>query len=134
MLLVALVSLLMVQPAMAKPNRQTVKFYVYLHCDGCVQKVMKNIAYEKGVKDIVCSLDSQTVVVTYDAAKTSVPQLQEAFEKIGKPASLTQPTEKSSPASTHIHTHTSTHDHPSTHTHNDAATHTHTPAAAPTHK
>lgn len=111
MLLVALVSLLMVQPAMAKPNRQTVKFYVYLHCDGCVQKVMKNIAYEKGVKDIVCSLDSQTVVVTYDAAKTSVPQLQEAFEKIGKPASLTQPTEKSSPA------HTSTHDHPHTHSH-----------------
>lgn len=76
---------------MAKPNKQTVTFYVNLHCEACVDKVMKNIAYEKGVKDIVCSLEKQTVVVTYDANKTDVKTLQAAFEKLGKPASLTPP-------------------------------------------
>ena len=47
---------------------------------------MKNIAYEKGVKDIVCDLKTKTVTVTYDANKTDVPTLLKAFEKIGKPA------------------------------------------------
>ncbi len=80
-----------VQSAWAKADKQTVKFYVSLHCDACVQKVMKNIAFEKGVKDIVCSVEDQTVVVTYDANKTDIPTLQKAFAAINKPATLTPP-------------------------------------------
>jgi len=49
---------------------------------------MKNIAFEKGVKDLVCDLDSKTVTVTYDANKTDVPKLLTAFEKIHKPATV----------------------------------------------
>ena len=64
-------------PLFAKANKQ-----------GCIDKIMKNIAFEKGVKDLVCDLDTKTVTVTYDANKTDVPTLLKAFEKIKKPATV----------------------------------------------
>lgn len=75
--------------ANAKVDKQTVVFYVDIHCQGCSDKIMKNIAFEKGVKDIVCDLDTKTVTVTYDANKTDIPTLQKAFARIGKPATTT---------------------------------------------
>ena len=69
-------------------NKQKVVLACDLHCQGCCDKIMKNIAYEKGVKDLVCDLKSKTVTVTYDADKTDVPTLLKAFEKIGKPAKV----------------------------------------------
>ncbi|MDY6380002.1 MAG: heavy-metal-associated domain-containing protein [Bacteroidales bacterium] len=72
----------------AKANKQVVVLSVDIHCQGCIDKIMKNIAFEKGVKDIVCDLDTKTVTVTYDANKTDVPTLLKAFEKIGKPATV----------------------------------------------
>ncbi|MGN0227885.1 MAG: heavy-metal-associated domain-containing protein [Paludibacteraceae bacterium] len=59
-----------------------------LHCQGCCDQIMKNIAWEKGVKDIVCDLKTKTVKVTYDPRKTDVEKLLKAFEKIGKPAKV----------------------------------------------
>lgn len=103
-LLLALSCPIMMQ---AKADKQTVVFYVYLHCDACVDKVMKNIAFEKGVKDIVCSIEDQTVTVTYDASKTDIPTLQKAFEKIGKPATTTPP----DPAQKNAHDHDHDHEH-----------------------
>ena len=78
----------------AKPNKQTVVLSCDLHCQGCCDKIMKNIAFEKGVKDLVCDLKTKTVTVTYDANKTTVPALLLAFDKIGKPATVK---EESSP-------------------------------------
>ena len=75
----------------AKTDKQVVVLTCDLHCQGCCDKVMKNIAYEKGVKDIVCDLKGKTVTVTYDAAKTDVPTLLKAFEKINKPAKVKEP-------------------------------------------
>ena len=72
----------------AKTDRQTVVLSCDLHCQGCCDKVMKNIAWEKGVKDIVCDLKTKTVTVTYDTRKTSEAELLKAFEKIGKPAKV----------------------------------------------
>ena len=69
-------------------NKQKVVLSCDLHCQGCCDKIMKNIAFEKGVKDLVCDLKSKTVTVTYDADKTDVPTLLKAFEKIGKPAQV----------------------------------------------
>lgn len=68
---------------------KTVTFYVHLHCQECINKIMQNIAFEKGVKDIKCDLNSKTVVVTYVENKTDIPTLQKAFKKINKPAFLT---------------------------------------------
>lgn len=73
-------------------SRQVVVLSCDLHCQGCCDKIMKNIAFEKGVKDLVCDLKTKTVTVTFDAAKTNVPTLLKAFEKIGKPATVKEPT------------------------------------------
>ena len=79
--------------AEAKPNKQKVVLYVDLHCEDCCNKILKNIPFDKelknGVKDLVFDLDAKTVTVTYDANKTDVTALQKAFAKIGKPATTT---------------------------------------------
>ena len=72
----------------AKQDKQVVVLSCDIHCQGCCDKIMKNIAFEKGVKDIVCDLKTKTVTVTYDASKTDIPTLLKAFEKIGKPAKI----------------------------------------------
>jgi len=69
-----------------QPKKETVVLSCDLHCQGCCDKVMKNIAWEKGVKDLVCDLKTKTVTVTYDPRKTDLPTLLKAFERIGKPA------------------------------------------------
>ena len=79
-------------PMSKKSNRQTVLLNCDLHCQGCCDKIMKNIAFEKGVKDIVCDLDTKTVAVTFDTRKTNLDTLLAAFARIGKPATLAQPT------------------------------------------
>ena len=89
-------SLFFAQSASAKPNKQVVVLSVDIHCQGCIDKIMKNIAFEKGVKDIVCDLDTKTVKVTYDANKTDVPTLLTAFEKIRKPARVLEDSQEKS--------------------------------------
>jgi copper chaperone CopZ len=91
-ILLLLFALLPVLGFAAKPDKQVVVLSCDLHCQGCCDKIMKNIAFEKGVKDIVCDLKTKTVTVTYDANKTDVPTLLKAFEKIGKPAKVIEKT------------------------------------------
>ena len=79
----------------AKADKQTVVLSCDLHCQGCCDKIMKNIAFEKGVKDLVCDLKTKTVTVTFDADKTDVPTLLKAFEKIGKPAKVKESKDES---------------------------------------
>ena len=99
----------MLSTAEAKPNKQTVVLYVHLHCQDCCDKILKNIPYDKelknGVKDLVFDLEAQTVTVTYDANKTDVPALQKAFAKIGKPATTTDPEHKHDEHQHHGHQH-----------------------------
>ena len=99
----------MLSTAEAKPNKQKVVLYVYLHCQDCCDKIMKNIPFDKelknGVKDIEFDMQAQTVTVTYDANKTDVPTLQKAFAKIGKPATTTPPEHKHGDDCKHDHHH-----------------------------
>ena len=99
----------MLSTAEAKPNKQTVVLYVHLHCQDCCDKILKNIPFDKelknGVKDLVFDLEAQTVTVTYDANKTDVPALQKAFAKIGKPATTTAPEHKHDEHQHHGHQH-----------------------------
>lgn len=74
--------------AFAKSEKQTVVFNVDLHCQGCINKIEKNIAFEKGVKDLVCDLEKKQVKVVFDSEKTNVKALQDAFQKIGKTATV----------------------------------------------
>ncbi len=73
------------KPAKKKKDIREVTFHVHLHCKDCVNKVMENIAFEKGVKDLEVSLENQTVAIKYDAAKTSEAILKAAIEKLGYP-------------------------------------------------
>lgn len=77
-LLVVLAAFILL-PAVAK-NEKTVTFKVPLHCQGCINRIYKTIAYEKGVKDLQCSIENHTVQVTFDSTKTDVPTLLKAFE------------------------------------------------------
>lgn len=91
-LLVVLMAILFSAGAWAKAERQTVVLDVDIHCQGCVNKIEKNIAFEKGVKDLVCDLEAKTVTVTFDPAKTDLQTLLEAFAKINKPAKVHEET------------------------------------------
>lgn len=69
----------------SKAEIKEVVFHVNLHCNSCVKKVQENISFEKGVKGLEVSLEKQTVVVKYDAAKTSVETLKAAIQKLNVP-------------------------------------------------
>lgn len=68
--------------------KRTVVLACDIHCQGCCDKIMKNIAFEKGVRDLLCDLDTKTVTVVYDTRKTDLDTLLQAFSRIGKPASV----------------------------------------------
>ena len=69
-------------------NKITV-FDVNMHCESCKVKFEKNIAFEKGVKDININLDKKKVCITYDIKKTSEEKLIAAFKKLGYEATVT---------------------------------------------
>lgn len=79
--------LMMVMPfsVVAKKTSSLIKvvFSVPMDCVSCQTKIEKNIAFEKGVKALDVILEKQIVAVTYDSIKTSVPNLQAGFKKIG---------------------------------------------------
>ncbi len=69
--------------AKSKKHRQTTVFNVSIHCSACQEKIEKNIAFERGVKDMLVDVDAKTVTITYDTRKTSADKLVEAFKEIG---------------------------------------------------
>ena len=77
------------QETKKKSNSVTTKFLVEsMSCDGCVKKIEKNIAFEKGVTALKCELKTKTVEVTYRPDKTNDEKLIAAFKKIDKPAKV----------------------------------------------
>lgn len=64
-------------------NTKSVSFDVNMHCNDCVQKIEKNIAFEKGVKDMKVNLADKKVCLSYDSTKTDVTKLQKAIVKLG---------------------------------------------------
>ena len=62
-----------------------------MHCESCENKIKGNLRFEKGVKKIETSIPDQTVTIEYDADKTSVEKLIEAFKKFGYEAEPVTP-------------------------------------------
>lgn len=81
-----------VEARAAKPSKKAeVKEIVIkssLHCEKCVKKVEENISFEKGVKALKVDLDSNTITVSFDAAKTSGETLVNAVRKLGYSAEI----------------------------------------------
>ena len=67
-----------------------VVFLTSLHCDKCATKIQDNVAFEKGVKDLSCDVDSKKVTVTFDTAKTDTLKLAKAIEKLGYSAKVVE--------------------------------------------
>ena len=81
------VSLVSAQDSKENNKKETTKFFVEnMDCDNCVKKIEKNIAFEKGVTDLKCNLETKIVEVTYRSDKTTNKKLIAAFDKIDKKA------------------------------------------------
>ncbi len=64
-----------------------------MHCQNCENKIKGNLRFEKGVKKIETDIDKQTVIVTYDADKTTVDKIIEGFTRFGYTARQLKPGE-----------------------------------------
>ena len=82
--LVALFSLGIANAQEPKNEKKTVttEFLTDIDCAGCAKKVDNTIPYEKGVKEVKVDVDTKTVTVTYDPAKTNDEALVKALAKI----------------------------------------------------
>lgn len=66
-----------------KKEIATVSFETSIDCDHCVSMIMKNIPFEKGVKDVKCDLSTKVVTIQYQKDKNKPEQLKRALEKLG---------------------------------------------------
>ncbi|MCG8581443.1 MAG: heavy-metal-associated domain-containing protein [Bacteroidales bacterium] len=65
-----------------KKKVSEVTYKVEMDCQSCVNKITKNIPFEKGVKDLNVDFEGQTVTVKYREDKTNKESLVKAFEKL----------------------------------------------------
>ncbi len=54
-----------------------------LQCDMCKERIINNLSFEKGVKDIEVNVEEKTVTVQYDSKKTTPEKIRIAIAKIG---------------------------------------------------
>ncbi len=74
----------------AQTNNELKKvvFEVNLTCHSCEKLMMKNLPYEKGVKDVKVDLDKKEITILFRNDKNSIKLLQEAIEKLGYTAKV----------------------------------------------
>ena len=66
-----------------KKEVKTVVYDVSVHCQSCKTKIERDVAFEKGVKEIEASVEKKTVTVKYDSRKTNTEKIAEAIKKLG---------------------------------------------------
>ena len=69
--------------AQTKADTLVVTTIPEMHCEGCENKIKKNIRFVKGTKKIETSVPRQEVVLIYDKRKASFEKYEAAFAKIG---------------------------------------------------
>lgn len=65
-----------------KASTVTTVFKTDIDCEHCAKRIMDNIPFEKGVKDVKVDVPSKTVTVVYDASKNDAEGLVKGFAKI----------------------------------------------------
>lgn len=71
-------------------KKETVTFDVSMTCENCKKRIEKNIAFEKGITDMSVDLPKKTVTIEFKKDKTSIENIQKAFEKLGYTATVHQ--------------------------------------------
>ncbi|KAB2867600.1 MAG: heavy-metal-associated domain-containing protein, partial [Bacteroidales bacterium] len=74
---------------------KTVVYEVSMHCKSCKAKIERDLAFEKGVKEVTATLDEKLVTVKYDDAKTTPEKIAEAIKKLGFEAKVVEEKKKS---------------------------------------
>lgn len=54
-----------------------------MHCDMCVKSIEKGVNELSGIASVAVSLNDSTAVVSYDAGKVELAQIEKAIEKRG---------------------------------------------------
>jgi copper chaperone CopZ len=80
-LMVVLLAILTATAAFAKSESATIK--TSIQCSMCEKRILKNLPYEKGVKDVKVDVDNKTVWVEFDPTKTDLGKLKAAIAKLG---------------------------------------------------
>jgi copper chaperone CopZ len=66
-----------------KKDVETVKYSTSIDCDNCVNKIMTNLVYEKGISDVICNLETKEVTVSFKKTKNNPEDIRKALEKLG---------------------------------------------------
>lgn len=74
---------------------ETLTCWTSVDCEACKTKIEKNIAYEKGVKDLKVDLKTKLVTVTYRKDKTTPEKLEKAIQDLGYKTEVIKEEEKS---------------------------------------
>ena len=80
---------LVISAEAAKPKvKRTVVYSSTITCNNCKAKVMDNIAFEKGVKDVSVNLKDKTITIKFEEAKTDTLALAKSIRKLGYAAKV----------------------------------------------
>lgn len=82
----ALVVLCAASPKITK----TVVFRTSMECKNCEKKIIENVSFEKGVRDLSTDLSSRTVTVVFDPAKTDTSALAASLRHLGYEAQVVE--------------------------------------------
>jgi copper chaperone CopZ len=74
--------------AKTESNDAEVTLSVKMHCNDCAEKVKKQLAFTKGVKDVSTDLEKQEVTVKYRNDKTDSEHLISSLSEIGYSAQV----------------------------------------------
>ena len=79
---------------------ETKKFDVSgMTCAACAGAIERNVGKQEGVLEVHVQLLTNSMVVTYDTAKTGIEQIEQSVEKAGYEAAVQSVAEKSTPRS-----------------------------------
>lgn len=63
---------------------KTVVYKSSLHCQSCVDKVQRELPYMvKGLKEVTCNLDANTISVLYNSEKTTPEAIKKSILDLG---------------------------------------------------
>ena len=86
--ILAALGILLAAEASKPVAKRTVLYKTSIECNSCKTKVLDNIAFEKGVKDVSVNLPEKTVKIVFDEAKTDTLTLAKAIRKLGYTAKV----------------------------------------------
>ena len=73
---------------------EIVVFKVNMDCEGCLNKIKKELSFIKGVKDLYLNLDNQIVAIKFQPSKTDREKLKDVIKKLKHEASELESFEK----------------------------------------